>query len=193
VRDERHRGLLVRLGDPRDALRPWPPVPRPAVRHAGRVPGHAGRVPGVPGRRNHLGRAVPPLRGHRPDHWRGGALAMAFGRPRQPNDPSVMSSVETALSSVPRPGLLARLWHWRYELALLAGLLAGSISIGVILGPGWLIATAAAAAATGACALAWPDSRRRLAARAWCVITPHRVRTGCTHAWIQTRDGRLPA
>ena len=29
-------------------------------------------------------------------------------------------------------------------------------------------------------------------ARAWCVITPHRIRTGCRHAWVQTRDGRLP-
>ena len=30
---------------------------------------------------------------------------MTFGRPRQPNDPSVMASVETALSSVARPGI----------------------------------------------------------------------------------------
>jgi hypothetical protein len=41
-------------------------------------------------------------------------------------------------------------------------------------------------------AMLWPPSRQRIIARAWCVITPHRVRTGCTHAWIQTRDGRLP-
>jgi hypothetical protein len=43
-----------------------------------------------------------------------------------------------------------------------------------------------------AAALIWPPSRQRIIARAWCVITPHRVRTGCAHAWIQTRDGRLP-
>ena len=36
---------------------------------------------------------------------------------------------------------------------------------------------------------AFPPGRQR---RAWCVVTPHRIRTGCTHAWIQTRDGRLP-
>ena len=29
---------------------------------------------------------------------------MAFGRPRRPNDPSVMASVESALSNVARPG-----------------------------------------------------------------------------------------
>ncbi len=117
---------------------------------------------------------------------------MASGRPRQPNDPSVMASVEAAVSAVARPGLIARLWHWRYELGLLAGLLLGPAGIGVTLGPGWLIATAAAAMAVGVIAMTWPPSRRRIVARAWCVITPHRVRTGCVHAWIQTRDGRLP-
>jgi len=118
---------------------------------------------------------------------------MAFGRPRRPNDPSIMASVETAVSTVARPGLIARLWHWRYELGLIAGVLLAAVSVGVILGPGWLIAMAAAMVATLAAALAWAPARRRLIARAWCVITPHRVRTGCTHAWIQTRDGRLPA
>ncbi len=118
---------------------------------------------------------------------------MTFGRPRRPNDPSIMASVETAVSTVVRPGPIARLWHWRYELGLIAGVLLASVSVGVILGPGWLIAMAAATAATLAGAMAWAPARRRLTARAWCVITPHRVRTGCTHAWIQTRDGRLPA
>jgi hypothetical protein len=117
---------------------------------------------------------------------------MAHGRPRQPNDPSVMSSVEAALTAAAGPGLLARTWHWRYELALLGGLLFGTISIGVVLGPGWLAVTAAAGLAAIAAAVAWPPSRQRLIARAWCVVTPHRIRTGCTHAWVQTRDGRLP-
>ena len=40
--------------------------------------------------------------------------------------------------------------------------------------------------------MVWPPSRQALTARAWRVITPHRIRTGCTHAWIQTRDGWLP-
>jgi hypothetical protein len=117
---------------------------------------------------------------------------MAFGRPRQPNDPSIMASLEAALSSTARPGPVGRLWHWRYEAALAAGVLLGTIGIGATLGPGWLVGTAAAALAVLAAALAWPPSRRRIIARAWCVITPHRVRTGCTHAWIQTRDGRMP-
>ncbi len=117
---------------------------------------------------------------------------MAFGRPRRPNDPSIMASVETAVSMVARPGLIARMWHWRYELGLIAGVVLAAVSVGLILGPGWLTVMAAATMAILAGSMAWAPSRRRLIARAWCVITPHRVRTGCTHAWIQTRDGRLP-
>ncbi len=118
---------------------------------------------------------------------------MASGRPRQPNDPSVMSSVESALSPMPRPGRLARIWHWRYELGLVGGVLAGTVAIGVTLGPGWLITAVATTTAVLAAAVAWPPARRRLVARAWCVVTPHRVRTGCAHAWVQTRNGRLPS
>ena len=117
---------------------------------------------------------------------------MAFGRPRQPNDPSIMASVEAAVSTMARPGLFARLWHWHYELGLIAGVLLATVATGYALGPDWLIAVAAAAIAVLVVAMTWPPSRRRIIARAWCVITPHRVRTGCTHAWIQTRDGRLP-
>ena len=118
---------------------------------------------------------------------------MASGRPRQPNDPSIMASVEAAVSTVTRPHLLARLWHWRYELGLIAGTLLGAFAIGYTLGLDWLIGVAAAAIAIGVTAMTWPPSRQAIIARAWCVITPHRVRTGCTQAWIQTRDGRLPA
>jgi hypothetical protein len=117
---------------------------------------------------------------------------VASGRPRRPNDPSIMASVEAAVSSVARPGPLGRLWHWRYELALVAGLPLTALAIGYTLGLGWLIALAATALAGMAAVLAWRPARQWLIARAWCVITPHRVRTGCVHAWVQTRDGRLP-
>jgi hypothetical protein len=117
---------------------------------------------------------------------------MAFGRPRRRNDPSVMSSVEAAISTVARPGPIAWLWHWRYELGLTAGLALVLLASGYALGAAWLIAVAGLGLALLIGALAWPPSRKRLIARAWCVITPHRVRSGCIHAWIQTRDGRLP-
>jgi hypothetical protein len=117
---------------------------------------------------------------------------VASGRPRRPNDPSIMASVEAAVSSVSRPGPFGRLWHWRYELALMTGLPLAALAVGYTLGLDWLIAMAAAALAGLAAVLAWRPARQWLIARAWCVITPHRVRTGCVHAWVQTRDGRLP-
>ena len=85
---------------------------------------------------------------------------MASGPPRQPNEPSVMASVEAAARSAARPGLATRLWHWRYEAALIAGVLLGTIGIGATLGLGWLITAAAPALAVLAAALAWPSSWR---------------------------------
>lgn len=117
---------------------------------------------------------------------------MASGRPRRPNDPSVMASVESALRNVTRPGIFSLLWHWRYELGLVTGLAAVMLASGYALGAAWLAAIAVLGLTGLAAGLAWPPSRQRLIARAWCVITPHRVRTGCRHAWVQTRDGRLP-
>ena len=106
---------------------------------------------------------------------------------------SELASVATAVSAVTRQGIIAGVWHWRYELCLTSGLIAATVGTSVTLGTGWLAAATAATIAILAAALTWPPSRRRLIARAWCIITPHRVRTGCAQAWIQTRDGRLPA
>ena len=122
----------------------------------------------------------------------GGVLAVASGRPRQPNDPSVFSSVEAAISTVPRPGYLGLSWHWRYELAIGAGAPAAVIATYLTLGPIWLIAAIATTIAILTGALIWPASRKWLKARAWCVFTEHRVRTGCANAWVQSRGGRLP-
>ena len=164
-----HGGLGRRYRDPRfDTL-----AECSKCRGAGRTA--AGRTgagdAGGAGRRRSGEPAVRSLPRHGPDDPRGGELAMAFGRPRQPNDPSIMASVEAAISTVARPGLFARLWHWRYELGLIAGLLLAAVAIGYALGLAWLIAIAAAALALLVAALAWPPSRQRLIARAWCVIT----------------------
>lgn len=79
------------------------------------------------------------------------------------------------------------------RLGLTAGVLLGMVGIAVTVGLGWFIVAAAAATAVLAGASAWPPSRRRrLITPAWHVLTPHRVRTGCSRTWIQTRDGRLP-
>jgi hypothetical protein len=114
---------------------------------------------------------------------------MTGGRPRQPNNPSVLSSLEIALHAVSRPNPIVLAWRWRYEFGLLTGLGFGSFAIIQALGPAWLIATWLVLIALFG---VWPHGRRLLIKRIWCVITPHRLRTGFAHSWIQSRRGRLP-
>lgn len=118
---------------------------------------------------------------------------MPAGRPYGPNDPSLMSSFETAVTGARRPGLVELAWNWRWEAGLLAML---AVPAGVIanafglLGLG--VAAGAVLAAGAAALLLWPPARPWCASRAWCLITPHRVRAGCANAWVQTRYGKLP-
>lgn len=118
---------------------------------------------------------------------------MSSGRPRQPNDPSVMASIEMAAISVRRANPVGVAWRWRWELGIVGSITAGAATVAIGLG----IPTMATLLGTGLAAaialLGWRPTRRWIAARAWCMITPHRVRVGCVHAWIQTRSGRLPA
>ncbi|HEY6492143.1 MAG TPA: hypothetical protein VIZ43_02645 [Trebonia sp.] len=117
---------------------------------------------------------------------------MAAGRPHGPNDPSLISSLETAVREVRRPGPAELAWNWRWELGLLA-IVAGPLAfIASELGLLGLAVTAGAGLAVGAALLCWPPARHWIVARAWCLITPHRVRAGCVNAWVQTRSGRLP-
>lgn len=85
------------------------------------------------------------------------------------------------------PFILA--WHWRYEMALLVvlPLAFGALVMAVGLDGTLLIVTTVAALL-----FRWPAARRRLTARAWCLLTPHRLRAGCAQAWIHTRRGHLP-
>ena len=85
----------------------------------------------------------------------------------------------------PRPNPVLVLWRWRYELVLLAAAAAGWVLVCV-----W---TVHSALAVGTVTVSVPELRRRARRRAWCVITPHRVRTACKHAWIHSRTGRIPA
>ncbi len=116
---------------------------------------------------------------------------MAAGRPGRPNDPSVMSSVEFAVRKVHRSGPIESCWNWRWELGVLAAIAGLASLMAVSLGLIGLAAAGAGLAVLGAM-LCWPPARARLPARAWCVITPHRIRAGCVNAWVQTRGGRLP-
>jgi hypothetical protein len=117
---------------------------------------------------------------------------MASGRPRRPNDPSVLSSIESALQATRRPGPVEFCWHWRWELGVLVATATFSGLIAADFGFIALAVAAGAGLAVLGTLLCWPPARARLLAWARCVITPHRVRAGCAGAWVQSRSGRLP-
>ena len=80
-------------------------------------------------------------------------------------------------------------WRWRYELGLLSALVVAFAGLGLEAG---LVAIANTAGLLGMLAALFPALRRHLAARFWCIVTPHRVRAGCVHAWIHSRYGKIP-
>ena len=117
---------------------------------------------------------------------------MAGGRPHGPNDPSVLSSIETALRPVRRPGPVERAWCWRWEIGTLPALGALTVLIWAAVGAIGLVAAAGAGLAASTGLLCWPPARHWIFARLWCIATPHRIRVCCINMWVQTRDGRLP-
>ena len=80
-------------------------------------------------------------------------------------------------------------WRWRYELAGAACAVGGGLAVILAYGPGWLVA-----AISGLVALVGgsPGGREFIVARAWWMITPHRIRAGCVQARIQSRSGKIP-
>jgi hypothetical protein len=101
----------------------------------------------------------------------------------------VRAGMELALGSVARPNPLVIAWRWRYELGGASGLAIAAYALTSAVGPWWALAVIAAAAGSLA---SWPATRRQAVVRVWCIITPHRVRTGCAQAWIHSRQGKIP-
>jgi hypothetical protein len=93
------------------------------------------------------------------------------------------------LISVAAPNLLVMAWRWRYEIILASGLPAGLaaaiISFGAV--PAVVVVIVMALAV-----LCWPAARRFAVNRAWCIITPHRVRAGCVEGLIYSSRGKIP-
>lgn len=112
---------------------------------------------------------------------------MGFHRPR--NTRHAYAHFQYTFGTVARANPVVAAWRWRYELGLLGALVAAWAALGLT-DDVLLIANVAGLL----CALAaiLPEVRRYLIARAWCVITPHRVRAGCVHAWIHSRNGKIP-
>ena len=108
--------------------------------------------------------------------------------PHQYRDNRVPTDLRRLISSA-NPNPLVVAWRWRYELALVAclssGLAAGIISVGAV--P--MIVVVIVIALTILC---WPKARQVAVDRAWCIITPHRVRAGCVEGLIYSSRGKIP-
>lgn len=114
---------------------------------------------------------------------------MIRGRSHRRAEANLLADLELLLGRWPRGFSPALPWRWRYELILALGVPAAATVIIHLLGPGWTLLYATILAfGIGM----WSPSRQAVAARAWSIITPHRVRVGCVQARIYSRSGRLP-
>jgi hypothetical protein len=93
------------------------------------------------------------------------------------------------LVSVAAPNLLVSAWRWRYEIALVSGLSAGLTAAIISFGA---VPTIVAVIVITLTILCWPTARRFAVDRAWCIITPHRVRAGCAEGLIYSSRGKIP-
>jgi len=136
---------------------------------------------------------------HRPDHRETrprvtvkpiaeGAGMTARRPPRRPRRGDLISELQRNLRPVARPNILVLLWRWRWELGLLLCVPTALTVLITRLGWMWSLTAIGITAVT----FEWPDARYWLIAHVRCIITAHRVRTGCAQAWIQSRYGKLP-
>jgi hypothetical protein len=102
-------------------------------------------------------------------------------------DIGLRADLERIIAPDPRPSTPVLLWRWRYEAG--AAFAAAGLVIVLVnaLGAKWAVLSLASLA--GLLGPPWPAW---LTARLWCVVTPHRLRSGFVQARIQTRRGRLP-
>jgi hypothetical protein len=114
---------------------------------------------------------------------------MSRGRSRRRAEANLLANLAGVLGRTPRAASLALPWRWRYELLLAIGAPLGALLAARVLGPDRSLVEATI---LGFALGLWSPSRRVLLGRAWCIITPHRVRVGCVQARIYNRRGRLP-
>jgi hypothetical protein len=112
-----------------------------------------------------------------------------MNRRRRDFDDRIPIGVHRALGSVASPNLLVTGWRWRWEIALLAGLAAilatGIISVGTL--PTVIMVTV-----VSVIVMSFLPTRQLVFNRAWCIVTAHRVRVGCTEALIYSSRGKIP-
>ncbi len=85
-----------------------------------------------------------------------------------------------------RPLPPAVAWRWRYEIAVAVAVPAVVVFLLAIMGWRW---TMVDVVVIGIFLAACPPAREFTAARARCVVTAHRIRTGCAEAYLVSRRG----
>jgi hypothetical protein len=93
------------------------------------------------------------------------------------------------LISVATPSLVVAAWRWRYEIALVSGLAAG---LAAAISSFGAVPTIIAVIVGALTILCWRPARQFATDRAWCIITPHRVRVGCVEGLIYSSRGKIP-
>jgi hypothetical protein len=103
---------------------------------------------------------------------------------------AAMRRAVRALNHSPRRPLPpAVAWRWRYEIALAVAVPVVVIFLLAIMGWRWTIADIVI---LGIFLAVCPPVRLAIIARARCIVTAHRVRTGCAEAYLVSRRGALP-
>jgi hypothetical protein len=92
-----------------------------------------------------------------------------------------------------RPNILLVLCRWWIELTAL-GIVTGGLVAGIrAFGIAAVLAGLVGVVTVAAFAMSWPPARQFCVAAAWCVITPHRVRTCFARCWVINSSGKTPA
>ena len=104
-------------------------------------------------------------------------------------DTRSLKGFQRVLVTVAAPNPLVAAWRWRYEIALLSGLSAGLAAAIVFLGT---VPTIVAVIVITLAILCWRRAQQFAVNRAWCIITPHRVRVGCAEGLIYSSRGKIP-
>ena len=114
---------------------------------------------------------------------------MPRNRAQRRNQAHLVADLERVLRPRRRATLIGYAWWWRYEIGIVCGLGIGMYVLASVVGIGQaVLGVALTALVLGT----WPASQQVLAAAAWRIITPHRLRAGCAQARIHSRNGRLP-
>jgi len=108
------------------------------------------------------------------------------GRRREPG-------VGPSLTRLARPRVVLVGLRWRYEMAIMAAGVSGILKALSWIGTRGTVACLAGLLTLAGLAAMRPRVRRFAVARAWCIVTPHRVRTCFAQAWINNRAGQIPA